>query len=246
MTSYTPNVFELVAPSSFLFISAMFSSSQLLELFVVLCTADHYRYAFSKIGDASAHARLKSGPVRPDSMPTRLSVLITPLQGFTHFIVPTIYIFSVLSVGFHQPQWMHSLALPDVVNGVQLEGLWKNAVRVLACVASIALQTLSDYAFEHLDDQFHPIGRREKSRVIQTGPYAWVRHPLYALSLLQAALWCLMFWSYAPLLAVLATAAIFVVKIRIEEEAMLRDEAIKEEYCAYMIKVPAKLVPHVW
>ena len=138
----------------------MFSSSQLLELFVVLCTADHYRYALTKIGDAAALAQSKSGAVRPDSMPTRLSTFITPLQGLVHFIVPTVYIFSVIGLGFRQPQWMEAIALPEAVYGVQLEGLWKNALRVLACVASIALQGLSDAAFEHLDDQFHPIGVR--------------------------------------------------------------------------------------
>lgn len=34
--------------------------------------------------------------------------------------------------------------------------------------------------------------------------------------LLQEALFSLMFWSYAPLFAVIATAAVLVVKIRIE------------------------------
>ena len=37
-----------------------------------------------------------------------------------------------------------------------------------------------------------------------------------SLSLLQAALWSLMFWSYAPLFTVVVTAAIFAVKIPIE------------------------------
>ncbi|KAF8124803.1 hypothetical protein EV363DRAFT_1403066 [Boletus edulis] len=224
----------------------MLSTDQLLEIFVVLCIVDHYRYAFSKIGKASAYARSKSGPVRPDSMPTRLSVLITPFQGFVHFLVPTVYMISVIASGFNRPQWMHALALPDAMFGVELDDLRKNAVRVFACVASISLQGVSDDAFLHLDDQFHPIGRREKSRIIHTGPYAWVRHPLYALSLLHSALLTVMLWSYVPFVVVVATAVVFAVKIPIEEEAILRDDAVKEQYRAYMHKVPAKLVPYVW
>jgi hypothetical protein len=147
-------------PCTFLLISTMYSSNQLLELFVVLCTADYYRYDFSKTKSASAYARSKSGPVRPDSMPTPLSVNITTLQRLAYLLVPTIYILAVGSLGFQQPPWMNALALPEMVCGVGREGLSKSAVRVLACVASIALQTLSDDAFQHLGDQFHPIGVR--------------------------------------------------------------------------------------
>ena len=150
----------------------MYSSSQLLELFVVLCTADHFRYGISKIMSASAYAQSKSGPVRPDSMPTRLSVRISQLQGLTYFLVPTIYIIAVVSLGFQQPLWMNAFALSEVVCGFGLQGLWKNTVRVLACIASIALQTLSDDAFEHLGDQFHPIGVRMRSLFTPSGcPY---------------------------------------------------------------------------
>ena len=144
----------------FLFISTMFSTNQLLEIFVVLCTVDHYRYVFSKVGDASDFARSKSGPVRPDSMPTRLSILISPIQGLAYFLIPTVYIISVVASGFHQPKWMNPLALPDTVDGVELDDLWKNTIRVAASVASIAMQSVVDHVFEHLSDQFHPIGVR--------------------------------------------------------------------------------------
>lgn len=152
-------------PSTSLLISTMYSSSQLLELFVVLCTADYYRYDFSKIADAAAYARSKSGPVRPDSMPTPLSVHITMFERLTYLLVPTTYIVAVVSLGLQQPRWMNALALPEVVAGFGMEGLLKNAMRVLASVASIALQSLADDAFEHLGDQFHHIGVRTQRSV---------------------------------------------------------------------------------
>ncbi|KAF8120353.1 hypothetical protein EV363DRAFT_1190881 [Boletus edulis] len=72
-----------------------------------------YMRKTTKIGKASAYARSKSGPVRPDSMPTRLSILITPFQGFVQFLVPTVYMISVIAAGTNRPRWMHALALPD-------------------------------------------------------------------------------------------------------------------------------------
>ncbi|KAG8212896.1 hypothetical protein J3R82DRAFT_11237 [Butyriboletus roseoflavus] len=135
-----------------------FSSSQILEFFIVLCTAHHYRYDITSFRSASAHAESKSGPVQSASMPTRLYRFITPLQAFTYFLFPTIYIFAVVNDRFQQPSWMDAFALPEMVGGVKVDGIRKNAVRVLACVATIALQRLSDDVFEHLGDQFHPIG----------------------------------------------------------------------------------------
>ncbi|KAF8124763.1 hypothetical protein EV363DRAFT_1403047 [Boletus edulis] len=210
----------------------MFSSTQLLELFVVLCNVDSFRHASFTVRSSLMRAQAKSGPVRPDSTPTRLSVLISPLQAFVLFLVPTTYVLSVVWTGFHQPQWMNALAFPEVVFGVRLEGTWKNALR--------------ESVFKHLGDQYHFIGRREKPRVVQTGPYALVRHPLYTVALFQVPLQCLMFWSYVPLFALVATAALIAIKIPIEEEAIQRDAAIREEYRAYMRKVPARLVPYVW
>ncbi|KAN0092638.1 hypothetical protein V8E55_003422 [Tylopilus felleus] len=116
---------------------------------------------------------------------------------------------------------------------------------------------------KHLGDQYHPIEvrtslllsvfpnftgnqRREKPRVVQTGLYACVRHPLYSLAILQTTLLSFMFWSYPPLYVSIAVAIIFMVKIPIEEEVILRDGGIIEKYRAYMQKVPARLMPYVW
>jgi hypothetical protein len=141
----------------------LFSSSQLLELFVVLCNVRSFFYAFSKVRSASAHAQSKSGPVRPDTLPARFSALFLAAQVIVCGLIPAIYIFAVVGAGFQQPPWMNAFTLPNVVSGVMLEGVWKNALRVLACVASISLNSISDNVFEHLSDQYHPIGVRPRS-----------------------------------------------------------------------------------
>ena len=137
-----------------------FSSTRLLELFVVLCNVRVFVYAFSKVRSVSAHAQSKSGPVRPDTLPTRFSALFTAAQVIVALLIPAIYTFTIVGAGLQQPPWMNAFALPNVVSGVVLEGVWKNVLRVIACVANISLNNISDSAFEHLSDQYHPIGVR--------------------------------------------------------------------------------------
>ncbi|KAG1772325.1 hypothetical protein EDD22DRAFT_965761 [Suillus occidentalis] len=88
--------------------------------------------------------------------------------------------------------------------------------------------------------------RREKPRVVQTGPYAVVRHPLYTQMLMQQALAAVMFWSYAPLVGFGIIAGALSIKIPIEEDLILSDPAIATEYRAYMQKVPARVIPFLW
>ncbi|KAF8124805.1 hypothetical protein EV363DRAFT_701465 [Boletus edulis] len=226
----------------------MLSSTQLVELFIVLSTLHTFRYTVSRVRSAFAHAQAKGGPVRPDTVPTGLrGTLFTALQLIVCFLIPMGYMLAVVVYGLQQPPWMSAFALPDVVFGVNLEGgFWKHLLRVLACATGLLGNRISESAFEHLGDQYHPIGRRERPRVVQTGPYAWVRHPLYSLALLQGVSQSLVFWSYVPLFALVAVAGVFAIKINIEEEVIQRDDAIREEYRAYMRKVPARLVPYVW
>ncbi|KAF8442108.1 hypothetical protein L210DRAFT_3535795 [Boletus edulis BED1] len=88
--------------------------------------------------------------------------------------------------------------------------------------------------------------RREKSRVVKTGPYTWVRHPIYSSVLLQEALWCIMFWSYIPLVALGITAAALAIKMPIEESLIQTDDVVGDEYRKYMEEVPARIIPYIW
>ena len=139
----------------------MLSSNQLLELFVILWTVDRFRYAFSKSRSALLHAEAKSGPVRPDTLPNGFwDVPFTILQAIACFLIPAVYILSVLAAGLQQPTWTNALALPDVMFGIELEESRKIVFRVFACVWCISMDSVMDKVFEHLGDQFHPIGVR--------------------------------------------------------------------------------------
>ena len=80
-------------------------------------------------------------------------------------------------------------------------------------------------------------------RVVSTGPYAWVRHPMYSgtvLFFVGAPLLLGSWWGVAmsPLFIVL-----FAIRARIEERALL---AGLPGYADYMARVRYRLVPGLW
>jgi protein-S-isoprenylcysteine O-methyltransferase Ste14 len=82
--------------------------------------------------------------------------------------------------------------------------------------------------------------RREGHRVVDTGPYAIVRHPIYT-GLLIAALGTVLIKGTALSLAGLVVLGIaYFLKARIEEK-FLRDELGAEAYDAYARRVPMLL-----
>ncbi|KAI9455546.1 hypothetical protein HD554DRAFT_2030918 [Boletus coccyginus] len=218
-------------------------SPQWLEGLVVLSTADYIRYNIAKIKDLAVISESKGGRVRPESMPpTFLGRIITPIHGLAILLPPLIYVSTLVLNRFEPPEWMARFAF----SAEMLDPTWRNMLRVVACTASLTLRRFTDRVFEHLGDQWHTIGRREKPRVVKTGPYAWVRHPGYSSVLLQEALWSIMFWSYVPLVALGITAFAFAVKMPIEEGLIQKDDAVRAEYRQYMTEVPARIFPYVW
>ncbi|KQZ00093.1 hypothetical protein ASD45_03930 [Pseudolabrys sp. Root1462] len=79
--------------------------------------------------------------------------------------------------------------------------------------------------------------------VISTGPYAYVRHPMYSGALLMFGLTPLALGSYWSLLIVIPLAAVFAWRLLDEERVLKRD---LPGYAAYCDKVRYRLVPGVW
>jgi len=80
-------------------------------------------------------------------------------------------------------------------------------------------------------------------RVVSTGPYAWVRHPMYSgtvLFFVGAPLLLGSWWgvAMAPLFAVL-----FAIRARIEERALI---AGLPDYADYAARVRYRLLPGLW
>jgi protein-S-isoprenylcysteine O-methyltransferase Ste14 len=80
-------------------------------------------------------------------------------------------------------------------------------------------------------------------RVISTGPYAWVRHPMYLGVTLMYLATPLALGSWWGLLVFLLLPAFLVFRIRNEEGLLARELPGYQEYCQ---KVRYRLIPYIW
>ncbi|HET7447702.1 MAG TPA: isoprenylcysteine carboxylmethyltransferase family protein [Methyloceanibacter sp.] len=87
------------------------------------------------------------------------------------------------------------------------------------------------------------IQKERGHRVVTTGPYAYVRHPMYSGALLFAAGTSLLFGSWWGLLPVALFGVLIAVRAVLEEETL---KAELEGYADYAAHVRYRLVPLVW
>jgi len=83
---------------------------------------------------------------------------------------------------------------------------------------------------------------KQGHRVVRTGPYAWVRHPIYAGILIAIAGSAIVAGELTAFVAVVIMTAAYLRKIRMEEAVLL--QSLGPEYEAYRREVKA-LVPFV-
>jgi protein-S-isoprenylcysteine O-methyltransferase Ste14 len=80
-------------------------------------------------------------------------------------------------------------------------------------------------------------------RVISSGPYHIVRHPMYAASLIMWLAIPLALGSYVALPVFVLMIPVYVLRLLNEEKVLRRDLSGYSEYC---VTTPFRLVPHVW
>jgi protein-S-isoprenylcysteine O-methyltransferase Ste14 len=110
----------------------------------------------------------------------------------------------------------------------------------LGAVASLLGVLLAVWAWRTLDRAATPYPRpREGGRLIDTGPYAYVRHPIYSAGLLFFAGYALATGptAFVPLVAL---AVLWRNKAALEEELLVRRYP---EYRDYRTRVPFAFVP---
>jgi protein-S-isoprenylcysteine O-methyltransferase Ste14 len=119
---------------------------------------------------------------------------------------------------------------------------WLEAFGGLLIVAGFAA-TMPVFAANSFAAPVIAVQGERAQRVIDSGPYALVRHPMYAASALYLIGMPLLLGSWYGLLG---TAAFLIgVSLRaIGEEQKLAREL--PGYAAYMARVPWRLVPYVW
>ena len=121
-----------------------------------------------------------------------------------------------------EPRWMAwaQVALPSGIRGFG----------ALLIAASIPLYA---WVFHHLGlNLTDTVLVRRQAALVRTGPYRWVRHPLYSFGALFIAGWALMTANGLVAVAGLGAAALIVVRTAIEERHLV--ERFGEAYREYM------------
>jgi protein-S-isoprenylcysteine O-methyltransferase Ste14 len=114
-----------------------------------------------------------------------------------------------------------------------------------ALIASMILGPLSValgwVAARHLGKQWrYEAALTEHHELIQTGPYRWVRHPIY-LSMLGMLLATGAAWTWWPMLVAAFITFLAGTEIRVQAEERLLAERFQESFIAYRGRVPAYL-----
>ena len=133
-----------------------------------------------------------------------------------------------------------------VIPGLDHRFGW-SSVPLAAVVVALALSLVGYLAVVRVFLENRWAGRTIETyagqQVISTGPYAVVRHPMYAGTSLLYLATPLALGSWWAVLPALAFIPIFVFRIRNEEEVLVRELA---GYAEYRRKVRQRLVPFVW
>jgi protein-S-isoprenylcysteine O-methyltransferase Ste14 len=141
--------------------------------------------------------------------------------------------FGVIALMLHDVLQLHLMRPPAFV--VSLSGLVLFAAGWWLLTAAMVENRFATPVVKYQPDRGH--------RVIDTGPYRMVRHPMYSGGIaipLGMALW---FGSYAAAIACLIPIAVLAVRITIEERFLCRN---LPGYKQYMSRTNYRLIPYVW
>jgi len=86
-------------------------------------------------------------------------------------------------------------------------------------------------------------GASKRKGIVETGPYAIVRHPMYASFVLMFLFIPLALGSFWAVLSFFPIVITVIFRILKEEEVMLRDLPDYKDHCK---KVPYRLIPFIW
>jgi protein-S-isoprenylcysteine O-methyltransferase Ste14 len=178
--------------------------------------------ALAVVAPASLEARLKPPTSKKQPTADRFVTAILLLTMFSWFVAIPIDVF-------------HWRLLPPPGLVVSLFGV---ALTVVGYAVILAAIYKNSFAVPIVEDQ-----SESGQVVIDTGPYAHVRHPLYSgipPFFAGVGLWL---QSYASLIAVAAILAILIARIAVEEKTL---RTTLPGYQEYMEKVRYRLIPFIW
>ena len=146
-------------------------------------------------------------------------------RGGRWVVAQSILMVLVLGAGWLPPGW------PDAAEWV---------LPAIGAVASLLGALVAVWAWRTLDRAATPFPRpREGARLIETGPYAYVRHPIYTAGFVFLLGYALA-TSPAALVPLAALAVLWRNKAALEEELLAQRYP---EYGEYRARVPGTFVP---
>lgn len=147
-----------------------------------------------------------------------------------------------LLIAWGTPLMVAVLAVP----GLDHRYGWSHPPTV-AVVAALAVSLAGYLAVVRVFQENRWAGRTIETyagqRVIATGPYAIIRHPMYACALVLYVATPVALGSWYGVIPALAFIPVFVARILNEEQVLLRDLPGYEEY---RLRVRYRLVPFAW
>ncbi|KAG8771509.1 hypothetical protein FRC12_003572 [Ceratobasidium sp. 428] len=173
--------------------------------------------------------------------PGKSAQIVSMTHGMALFLPAGAFLFGLPLNRFVMPGWLLKTALPPVRDDLVYHGL-----RLGGCVGALGVGVTMVWTFKHLGSQWNYIGVRERPKLVKTGPYAIVRHPMYTCAMLNDALFAAMFWNWMPLVGSAIMATMFAVKMPMEEKVILDNEEVGEAYQRYKKEVPWRVIPYIW
>ncbi len=189
-----------------------------LCIFVFMITLSIFGLYFSVRDPALMQRRLQAGPAAEQSTLQKIvaTLAFAGLAG--------LFIISALD---HRFGWSH---VPPLVSWVG------DALLVLSFVMFTFVFRVNSYGASNIRVE-------QDQKVVSTGPYALVRHPMYVGALVMVLSIPIALGSWWALAIVLITIPVLVVRILDEEKVLERDLA---GYRDYEQQVRWRLVPGVW
>jgi len=162
--------------------------------------------------------RMKIGPAA-EQRPAQKIISALFMLGFVGFVV--------LPAFDHRFGWSPVAPVLSVL---------ANAIIVLSFVLFFLVMNSNSYAASTIQVE-------EGQRVVSTGPYAYVRHPMYSGALLLVAAMPLALGSWLSVLLIVPFFPVLVWRILDEEDFLRKD---LPGYAEYMRRVRYRLIPRVW
>lgn len=133
-----------------------------------------------------------------------------------------------------------------VVAGLDYRFGWSRMPLLVTIIASVLfLVAYALYAEVMRENTYlsRTVKVEEGQKVVDTGLYGIVRHPMYAVTILLFLMIPLVLGSWYALIAFAFYPAIIIVRLKDEEELLTRE---LPGYCEYKQKVKYRIVPFVW